>query len=431
MKRPLQYLVIATLFLSTFFPVLAQTNDGKIPFQGVLYEAGEPVTATKQMIFSIAAVSWTETHSVSVVNGLYSVVLGEITPFPANLFETSNTASLGINVAGSALPPVEIHAPYLSKALVKKNIPDQIEFGTEGDYFSRLNGGLMEFKSTTGTSLMNYWATGSQHTNKVASQITLSSDESTNIELSSKNWMPNGINLPYIALKGDTKQDDGWGEYTEERIWMEVNQDTNTSREWGNMNLSSNDGANTTLNADGINFNGPNGESFGIDYNGLGTTNESRSRSFILENDNGQVIADLINQGETGQLNIGGIVPEGQYAGQKGGGVSMGGKFFEGNPQHGYFHLRGPVNDVNYFDANLKFTLEAVDDGNGNQNSDFQMYSPELDQNNKARPVLTMRSKSDDQAHWASEIQGFGSSTLNFALGAKTWETDKDGSELP
>ena len=231
MKRPLQYLVIATLFLSTIFPVLAQTNDGKIPFQGVLYEAGEPVTATKQMIFSIAAVSWTETHSVSVVNGLYSVVLGEITPFPANLFETSNTASLGINVAGSALPPVEIHAPYLDKALVKKNMPDQIEFGTEAlDWYSRLNGGLMEFKSLSGNSLMNYWALGSQHTDKVASQITLRSDESTNIRLSAKTWEPNGINLPYIGLSGSGNTGG---------IWMDVSQDTNTSREWGTMTLDS------------------------------------------------------------------------------------------------------------------------------------------------------------------------------------------------
>jgi hypothetical protein len=517
MKRPLQYLVIATLFLSNFFPVLAQTNDGKIPFQGVLYEAGEPVTATKQMIFSIASVSWTETHSVSVVNGLYSVVLGEITPFPENLFETSNTASLGINVAGSALPPVEIHAPFLNEAIVARNMPkstsirnaandrdlinlqhhgqegnageiilkgsddsnrirismneiiDQggsvvdeygsITFGDWGseNYTSALNGGRLIFKSTIGNSLLDYYARGSQlDQGKVAGELWLNSDDSQNIRLSSKFWEENGLNLPYISMKGSITESNT----NPNLVWMDVSQDTNTATEWGALNLNSTadnsgirmygdfngidgngtrahlaiDGANDnhvwmwgdgTIDATGsINLNGPNGEHFGINYNGF--TGDVKSKSFVLENDNNQKIGNMSSIGESGQLNIGTFIDGDERVG---GGVSLGGKFWEQNPANGYIHLRGPVNEAHYFYAKLKFTLESQDDGNGNQNADFKMYSPQLDENNKAKAVLNMYSKSDDQVNWASEIQGFGSSTLNFTLGAKTWETN--GADLP
>ncbi|MFY0654561.1 MAG: tail fiber domain-containing protein [Cyclobacteriaceae bacterium] len=134
------FLAIAVLAAMLPVQLSAQDNDGKITFQGVLYEAGDPVTDTKQMVFSIAAVSWTETHTVNVVNGLYSVVLGENTPFPEDLFATSNSALLGISVTGSALPPVEIHAPFINKAIVTRNMPDQIDrvFDEDADEHSTL-----------------------------------------------------------------------------------------------------------------------------------------------------------------------------------------------------------------------------------------------------------------------------------------------------
>ena len=77
----------------------------KMNYQGYLTNAaGVPVNGTLQMVFSIYNVSsggsplWTETHSVTVSQGVYSVILGEgSTPNPINLpFDT--TYYLGVQV---------------------------------------------------------------------------------------------------------------------------------------------------------------------------------------------------------------------------------------------------------------------------------------------------------------------------------------------
>lgn len=129
---------------------------------------------------------------------------------------------------------------------------------------------------------------------------------------------------------------------------------------------------------------------------------------------NGLDIADILTYDYTGvsgaQLNVRGYNNNFDSASPEynGGGVSLGSKFYDtgdGSAQRGYLHLRGTVNPVNYFDANLKFTLEAIDQGNGAEGAEFLMYGNILDSASKAKPVLNMNSVvSGDNLAWGSEV---------------------------
>jgi len=86
----------------------------QISYQGKLMENDEPVSGTKSMIFTIDA--WSETNSVAVNDGLYSVELGSAVPIPASTFD-SDTATLQVTVEGTALPTTAIlSVPYAYKA---------------------------------------------------------------------------------------------------------------------------------------------------------------------------------------------------------------------------------------------------------------------------------------------------------------------------
>jgi len=117
---------IAAIGLLISKQTTAQTTTSKIPFQGSLYDQGTPVNGTNEMVFSITAASWTETQSVQVVNGLYSVVLGSITPLPANLFTGVDSQQLAITVAGTSIGIVAIYPPFITPEVVRQNMPDSI-----------------------------------------------------------------------------------------------------------------------------------------------------------------------------------------------------------------------------------------------------------------------------------------------------------------
>ena len=83
--------LVGLLGLVLLLTLLSSVGNAQIPhkmnYQGYLTNAaGVPVNGTLQMIFSIYNVSsggtplWTETHSVTVTNGVYSVNLGEVSP---------------------------------------------------------------------------------------------------------------------------------------------------------------------------------------------------------------------------------------------------------------------------------------------------------------------------------------------------------------
>ena len=82
------------------------TVPNQINFQGTLTDsAGNPITDTRQMDFAIYTTEtggsplWSETHSsVEIVDGLFRVQLGSVTPVPSSLFDGS-LLWLGIQVS--------------------------------------------------------------------------------------------------------------------------------------------------------------------------------------------------------------------------------------------------------------------------------------------------------------------------------------------
>ncbi|WP_421764305.1 tail fiber domain-containing protein [Ekhidna sp.] len=86
----------------------------KLPFQGRLLDGGKPFTGTATIVFDIASPAWSETISnVSVNDGYYAVVLGEITPLPDTLFQDNPEVQMNITVNGQALSPVTLYSPFL------------------------------------------------------------------------------------------------------------------------------------------------------------------------------------------------------------------------------------------------------------------------------------------------------------------------------
>jgi hypothetical protein len=98
--------------------LFAQQIPQKISYQGKLYKNDLPVDGTKSITFTIG--TWSETHSVQITNGLYSVQLGDETPIPINLFTNNSNLSLQISVEGSNLSPLTeiLSVPYAFKARV-------------------------------------------------------------------------------------------------------------------------------------------------------------------------------------------------------------------------------------------------------------------------------------------------------------------------
>lgn len=93
--------------------MISMTTFGqKLPFQGKLLENDELVNGTKTFVFSIEAKAWTEEHpDISVLDGYYSVVLGDITPLPADLFQGVDSETMAITVDGQSLGEVLLYKP--------------------------------------------------------------------------------------------------------------------------------------------------------------------------------------------------------------------------------------------------------------------------------------------------------------------------------
>lgn len=78
-------------------------------YHGTLTDAnGVPIQGVKRLTFCIYAApvggtaSWCETQDVPLNDGNFSVVLGTVTPIPADLFDTLSTAYLGIQIDSSS-----------------------------------------------------------------------------------------------------------------------------------------------------------------------------------------------------------------------------------------------------------------------------------------------------------------------------------------
>ena len=99
------------LLLVSLIIITTAVSAQKIPFQGRLLDDGRPFNGTATLDFSISDPVWSESKAdVSVIDGYYSVVLGEETPLPGNLFIQAAEVELNITVNGEALSPVTLYS---------------------------------------------------------------------------------------------------------------------------------------------------------------------------------------------------------------------------------------------------------------------------------------------------------------------------------
>jgi hypothetical protein len=100
-----KYFVLLLLIFAIFvFSLSAFAVPQLINYQGKLTDsAGTPITGTKSVSFSIYNTStggtslWSETQSVNLTNGIFSVSLGSVNPIPSSVF-SSDDSYLGITV---------------------------------------------------------------------------------------------------------------------------------------------------------------------------------------------------------------------------------------------------------------------------------------------------------------------------------------------
>ena len=93
--RRVMLLVVAAVIILTSFSAYAAGVPQMINYQGVLLNGdGIPVSGTRSIEFliydveSAGTAAWSETQSVTTVDGLFSVLLGSVTPIPASIFMT-------------------------------------------------------------------------------------------------------------------------------------------------------------------------------------------------------------------------------------------------------------------------------------------------------------------------------------------------------
>lgn len=155
MKRRLMIigLVISSLVLACGW-ALATPNT--LQYQGRLTDAaGIPLNGLQTVTFAIYADStvvgniWTETRSVTVVNGLFNIVLGTGTPFPNAAFNGADRF-LGIRVGLDAemTPRQRIASiPYALRSGAVDNVPGISQGKFYGGLFNRVDFGT----ATAGT----------------------------------------------------------------------------------------------------------------------------------------------------------------------------------------------------------------------------------------------------------------------------------------
>ncbi|WP_296622100.1 tail fiber domain-containing protein [Marivirga sp.] len=109
------------LFLAFFLFGFILTAQ-KLPFQGYLEESGVPVNGTKTFIFELPDYGWTETIvGVPIDNGIYNVVLGEITLLPDSIFANVSETPLSITVDTTNIGSVTLYKPLINGTSLTKN----------------------------------------------------------------------------------------------------------------------------------------------------------------------------------------------------------------------------------------------------------------------------------------------------------------------
>jgi microcystin-dependent protein len=134
MKRSLIVFGMTGLILSIFYITsgLSAGVPQTMNYQGTLTDnTGQPIAGTKSIRFNLYSVAsggtalWTETKSVAVTDGRFSVVLGSTTPLDAAIF--TGTTFLGIKVGTDAeMAPRQklTSVGYAFKAMEVVNLPE-------------------------------------------------------------------------------------------------------------------------------------------------------------------------------------------------------------------------------------------------------------------------------------------------------------------
>jgi len=115
-KNKLVKILVCILFITGITVVLGLAQDipRKISFQGKMVENGQPVNEDKFITFTIG--DWTESQTVEIIDGLYSVALGDVNPLPDEVFEAENV-SLQVEMDRTTLSQtVILSVPYAFRA---------------------------------------------------------------------------------------------------------------------------------------------------------------------------------------------------------------------------------------------------------------------------------------------------------------------------
>jgi len=113
LKRTLVW-TVGTTWVGVAGAPRAQSAPQLLNYQGRLTDAaGTPRNGSFAMSFAILGgpSSWSEAQTIAVTNGFFSVLLGSVTPFPADLFTGGATDSYGpvrhlqVSVGGETLSP--------------------------------------------------------------------------------------------------------------------------------------------------------------------------------------------------------------------------------------------------------------------------------------------------------------------------------------
>lgn len=254
------------LFVSMFLVVLL-ANGQKLPFQGKLIESGTPVNGTRIISVSIPDIGWSETHTVTVTDGLYFVVLGSTNPIPASIFSGVDERQMEISVNSNPLSAVTLYKPlsgdlsqlnvkgpgngliqggFGTGSVVKENLPSlsmkgnlnesRLSLNVVGNSEGTSESAYINLNSTSG-SLINlspgwttFTSTADGHSLYLANQgmyihkektlgqiiaqnwgnkgfsgiINLSGPNSMNVQLGSRFW--DNADLPWFDLRGTSSQ---------------------------------------------------------------------------------------------------------------------------------------------------------------------------------------------------------------------------------
>ena len=123
-------LVAMIALLAAAGTAAAQSVPEKIGFQGKLTNAAnQPVNGAQTVTFRLYAAAtggtafWSETQSITVVNGLYTAYLGEVTPLSSLPFNAIYWLSVEIGNDGEMVPRTMFaHTPYAIRARVAETL---------------------------------------------------------------------------------------------------------------------------------------------------------------------------------------------------------------------------------------------------------------------------------------------------------------------